>query len=75
MIELTKKQGVSYKRRWQKVKSKQIEELQTMPMSLKFKQLCLLMDSFPAMQEDKNRDDEVSAIRQRWITLKRRCKK
>ncbi len=72
MIKLTKKQARIYKQRWEQVELVNVQELQTTPMPLKFKQLCLLMNSFHPAPTDKKDEREISKIRQRWITLKRR---
>ena len=70
MTKLTKKQGLEYKQQWANVESVQIQELQKTPMSLKFNQLCSLMDSFPFIL-DKKREKEEKEIRARWMKLKK----
>ena len=72
MIKMTKKQAVQYKHRWQAVESAQIRELRSTPISVKFKQLCFLMNSFHWASRDKARDKEVADIRQRWLLLRKR---
>ena len=72
MIKLTKKQAIAYKKKWRMVERVQAQESQTTPMSLKFKQLCILMNSFPYLLVGKQREREISNIRQRWMVLKRR---
>ena len=52
MIKLTKKQALIYKQRWEEVELVNIRELQTTPMALKFKQLCLLMNFFPSASKN-----------------------
>lgn len=74
MIKLTKKQAVLYKQRWRQIGRMQTQELKTTPMSLKFKQLCVLMNSFPA-PPNTQREKEVSAVRSRWIALKKKMMK
>lgn len=71
MIKLTKKQAELYKQRWQQIESIQTQELRSTPMSLKFKQLCLLMNFFYSRQLNREREKEVSVIRRRWIILKK----
>ncbi len=75
MIKLSKKQAGLYKKRWQQIESKQIQELQTVPMSLKFKQLCFLMNSFRIKGIDRDKENEIGAIRKRWVRLKSKMKK
>ena len=72
MINLTKKQAVAYQKKWKMVERVQVQESQATPMSLKFKQLCILMDSFRYPPVDKPREREISYIRQRWMLLKKR---
>ena len=72
MIKLTKKQADAYKKRWQRVESIQTQELRRTPMSLKFKQLCFLMNSFHSMPIDKRREREVKTVRCHWMILKER---
>lgn len=74
MIKLTKKQAIEYKQRWQETALIQTEELQTTPMSLKFRQLCFLMDSFHFPRKDQNREKEIAAVRRRWLNLKKYSK-
>ena len=71
MIKLTKKTASIYKQKWQQVELMQIQELQTTSMSLKFKQLCFLMNSFRLTHADKKRNKEVAIVRRRWISLKK----
>ena len=72
MIKLTKKQASAYKKKWKMVERVQAQEFQATPMSLKFKQLCVLMNSFRYLSVDKPREREISHIRQRWMALKKR---
>ena len=74
MIKLTKKQAVTYKRQWQQVESMHIQELRRTSMSLKFKQLCFLINSFHFRPIDKRREKEVKAVRWHWMILKKRWK-
>jgi hypothetical protein len=74
MIKLTRKQAKLFKKRWQQAEAKQAQELRTMSVSLKFKQLCFLMDSFPPGQPDRQREKEVIEIRKRWLTLNKKLK-
>jgi len=71
MIKLSKKQAAVYKQRWREVESVQIQELQTTPMSSKFKQLCLLMNSFNPSRPAPDREKKIDAIRRRWIMLRK----
>lgn len=71
MIKLTKKQAGIYKQRWRQIEYIQTQELQTTPMSLKFKQLCLLMNSFHTKPLNIEREKEVNTVRKYWITLKK----
>jgi hypothetical protein len=71
MIKLTKQQATLYKKKWRQMESIEIQELQTAPMSLKFKQLCLLMNSFRFPQSGKEREKEINTVRKRWIVLKK----
>lgn len=61
-----------YKQRWSRLQKVQNKELQTLPMPLKFKQLCFLMDSFGFMPADQKREKETDIIRRRWLVLKKR---
>lgn len=70
MIQLTKKQALRYKRRWREVEAMQIQEMRTTPVSLRFKQLCVLMDSFHFARKDKKREKEVDTILRSWLILK-----
>ena len=72
MIQLTKKQAILYKQRWQQVESMQTQELRAMPMSLKFKQLCFLINSFDLTSEDKKREKDVAIVRKSWVRLKKK---
>lgn len=74
MMKLTKKQAALYKQRWQRVETMQRKELQSAPLSLKFKQLCLLLDSFPSRKPDVKRYKEVNEVRRRWVALKKKWK-
>jgi len=69
---MTKAQMLIYKRRWNRVQKAQELELQTLPMILKFKQLCFLMNSFSLMPIDYKREKETKKIRQRWLVLNKR---
>ena len=72
MIKLTKKQIGEYQQRWRRIELFQSKEVRLIPMSLKFKQLCFLMNSFPFLVFDKSREKETKSIRRRWITLKKK---
>lgn len=72
MIKLTKKQALIYKQRWERIELVQTKELQTIPMFLKFKQLCLLMNSFRFMSADKKREEKIDVVRKCWTVLKRK---
>jgi len=75
MIKLTKKQAILYKKRWKRVELLQAKDFSAIPMSLKFKQLCFLMDSFRSRSIDKEREKEISEVRERWALLRKRMKK
>ena len=70
MIKLAKKQASIYKQRWEQIHLVQTRELRTTPVSLKFKQLCFLMNSFYVAKRDKKREKEISEVRKRWVRLK-----
>lgn len=72
MIKLTKKQAFIYKQRWKRVELVQVQEIRTASISLKFTQLCLLMNSFPCIPLDKHREHEVKKVRKSWVALKKR---
>lgn len=72
MIKLTKKQASIYQQRWKRIAFARTQELQSSGMSVKFKQLCFLMNSFPFFHIDEKREKEVIEIRKRWILLKRK---
>ncbi len=69
---MTKIQMLICKQRWNRVQKAQALELQTLPMPLKFKQLCFLMNSFSLMPKDHKREEETNKIRRRWLVLKER---
>jgi len=69
---MTKMQVLIYKQRWNRVQKAQALELRGLPMPLKFKQLCFLMNSFNLMSKDHKREKETNKIRQRWLVLKER---
>ncbi len=71
MIKLTKQQATLYKQKWRQMESVDAQELQTTPMSLKFKQLCLLMNFFRLPQVDALREKEINIVRKRWVILKK----
>ena len=75
MIKMTKKQAGLYKQRWRKIELAQTRELADAPMSLKFKQLCWLMNSFHVMQPDKRREQQADTVRRRWSRLKKNVEK
>ena len=68
---MTKTQAINYKQRWNRVQKAKNLELQTASMPLKFKQLCFLMNSFRFINKNPTREEELSQIRQRWLTLKK----
>ena len=69
---MTKRQALIYKQRWDRIGKIQNLELRTLSMSLKFKQLCFLMNSFRlAPTIDQARKKEINQIRQRWLMLKK----
>ena len=72
MIKLAKKQALIYQQRWERIALVQNQELQRTPLSLKFKQLCLLMNSFPFIPIDKKREKKVGEVRKYWAVLKRK---
>ncbi|HBR15811.1 MAG TPA: hypothetical protein DD723_09795 [Candidatus Omnitrophica bacterium] len=72
MIKLTKKQAMEYEKKWRRVNLIKTKELQTVSMEVKFKQLCLLMNSFPFSAGQK-REKELLEVRKRWKILKRKC--
>jgi hypothetical protein len=63
---------LAFKQRWARVQKAQALELQGLPMPLKFKQLCFLMDSFSLIPKDRKREKETNKIRRRWLALKER---
>ena len=69
---MTKIQMRDFKQRWDRVQKAQALELQTIPMPLKFKQLCFLMNSFSLIPKDHKREKETNKIRRRWLVLKER---
>ena len=70
---MTKNQALLYKQRWKRIGSVQDQELRKSSLTLKFKQLCWLMDSF-YLVPDKKRELETGRVRQRWLLLKERWK-
>ena len=73
-MKLTKKQALEYKKRWERVELVQANELRAFPISLKFKQLCFLMNSFRVISIDPEKESETARTRQRWATLRKRWK-
>jgi len=67
---MTKIEMLIYKQRWNRVQKAQALEFRTLPMPLKFKQLCFLMNSFSLMPKDRKREKETNKIRRRWLVLK-----
>ena len=72
MIKLSKKQALIYQQRWERIELVQTQELQRIPVSLKFKQLCLLMNFFPFISLDKKREKKIEEVRKYWTALKRK---
>ena len=72
MIKLSKKQALVYQQRWERIELAQTQELQRTPMSLKFKQLCLLMNSFSFISLDKKREKKTEEVRKYWTVLKKK---
>lgn len=72
MIKLTKEQALLYKKRWENVNRVQVLEMRANPISLKFQQLCFLMDTFRVLKTDSVRVKEENKIRRRWMILKKR---
>ena len=71
MIKMTKRMAQLYQQRWKRVQETQNRELQILSMPLRFKQLCLLMDSFRIIQIDQNREKETNQVRQQWLALQK----
>ena len=72
MMKLTKSQVLAYQQKWKRVELARDRELRKTPISLKFKQLCFLMNSFRFMFSDDEKENEISEVRRRWTALKKR---
>jgi transcriptional regulator with XRE-family HTH domain len=70
---LTRQAGLAFKRRWAAVNAAEREELGSLPVAHKFRQLAALMASAGKFGYSQARAAEENQIRKRWARLRREC--
>ena len=71
MARVTLQEARNYLERWELVSQKEVEELRSTPMAIKFLQLCALMESRHLFPPDPDREAEAAGVRERWALLRR----
>jgi len=67
---LTKEQAISFKRRWELVRAREISELRATPIELKLRQLASLMASVRELGWDERLAEDERAVWSRWKRLR-----
>jgi hypothetical protein len=67
---LTKAEACAYRKRWQKVNARQVEELRNTSIELKFRQLAALMASVDAFGWRQALAEGEGEVRERWKLLR-----
>jgi DNA-binding transcriptional regulator PaaX len=70
-IGMTKKEAKAWKRRWEMVNQKEIEELRSTPLDVKACQIDALMRLAQTMKWDKVLQEGEEEVRGRWCRLRK----
>lgn len=70
MPTLTPEQAHNYLDRWKLVSEMEAQELRDTPLEIKVRQLAILMASRHLFEEDQDREDGISMVRERWARIR-----
>lgn len=69
MTAITPEQAREYLDRWRLVKQAEAEQLRTVGLETKLRQLSVLMTSRALFQSDRDRERRVQQVRERWLRI------
>jgi hypothetical protein len=61
----------AYLQRWELVREAEDRELRRTPLTMKFRQLAVLMASGHLFADDQKRAPEIETVRERWLVLRK----